>query len=568
LDKNLLKPILIISLTTFVAHYLFFRDFGLYEDDYFYIPKAMSISFSDLLTGIGESFLHWSQGRPLIFLPSIFTFLGIQSGGLSALYFMGFLILSANSILFYILLKRVYPGSEMFALTGALAFCLFPGDTSKIILSYTYILQMSLMFLIVASILYLYGYKAISYFVIIGSLFSYETVFIVFYGIPLLKPVWNARLRKELVWHGIILSVILAVYTAFRSLMGEQRMNDALGNILDSMYKIAASLFIGPLTNIYMFLRAPAVTVIHWDTVFIIVFILGLSFFTLVFFRMRSRPSDSVIVKKLNFDLKLLSFKGEFQFSAELLKVLRICAASAVLLCMAYVLSFTHYPPTVVAGGLTSVHLAATFGGSMIFACIVSVFWIAVERGKGRYVFILLLSAYLSLLVGYRLLIQRDFVQSWILQKEFWSRMIELCPDMKENTLIFLISEGQKHYSNTTYISSLSYVDPIVPALIFDFPKEWINPPRLFHIRENLEEDLRISDGEVEWNVPAMAWEAHWEKFPDSNAIFLRLQNGDFNRIDTVINFEGVPVASKPLSSSKLNDYKRKKLYEYLIEER
>src|SRR5436305_461513 len=88
----------------------------------------------------------WSYSvRPLgFFLPDLFSFIGDKLGGLPAIYLLGFLIVTLNSFLCYRLLRTRIPRAA--ALAGALAFCLFPADTTKILLTHDFQLQPSLTF--------------------------------------------------------------------------------------------------------------------------------------------------------------------------------------------------------------------------------------------------------------------------------------------------------------------------------------------------------------------------------------------------------------------------------------
>lgn len=129
--SNQVKVVLILSVTAWLAHFFYFRDFGLYEDDYVFISDATNINATYLLEKL-QYFILWPQGRPFgFYLPSLFSFLGDKLGGLSAIYLLGFLIVTLNAYLFYRIIKRIYP--TLIAVIGGLAFCLFPADSTNIL---------------------------------------------------------------------------------------------------------------------------------------------------------------------------------------------------------------------------------------------------------------------------------------------------------------------------------------------------------------------------------------------------------------------------------------------------
>jgi hypothetical protein len=182
----------LLALVTWVAYFLHFRQFGLYEDDYFFVGEVFGSDPSVLSQRLGY-YASWPQGRPIGFLlPNVLALVGSKLGGMHALYLLGFAIVLLNSFLFYLLLSRRF--SRTIAVLGALSFCLFPADTTKILLTHAFQLQPSLTFLLLASICYLDGRRLLAYLLIIGSLLSYESTFVVFFEIPLLGARWTREL--------------------------------------------------------------------------------------------------------------------------------------------------------------------------------------------------------------------------------------------------------------------------------------------------------------------------------------------------------------------------------------
>src|SRR5208283_6092014 len=124
-----------------------------YEDDWYQVPR-MFWSWEKIGRQVIEHFISWPDGRPLHFVLPI-TIGGLNSawGGLPGIYLGGYLIVVTNTLLFYYLVKRCLP--QLVAVTGALTFCLFPADTTKLFINNFHSFQTSLMFLLLASLCYL-----------------------------------------------------------------------------------------------------------------------------------------------------------------------------------------------------------------------------------------------------------------------------------------------------------------------------------------------------------------------------------------------------------------------------
>ena len=150
-----LGPVALLLATVWATDFWQFRDFGLYEDDFTFIPQAITMEFPELVQFIGTYIVRlYGHGRPLSdsFI-SLFSFLGWRVAGLRAVYGIGYLLVALNAILFYALLRQL--GDELLALTGGLAFAVFPADTTQPFLTHSLGLQPSLTFLLLATHVYL-----------------------------------------------------------------------------------------------------------------------------------------------------------------------------------------------------------------------------------------------------------------------------------------------------------------------------------------------------------------------------------------------------------------------------
>lgn len=574
-NRDSVHAIFLLSFTAWIGLFYFYKKFGLYEDDYGNFPLHFGSNIDQIIQFTVFKLKQWHQGHPMAFMPGLLTFLVNQVGGLHELYILSFLIILANSYLMYRFLKILFPESEIFAISGALAFCLFPSDTSKMFLTHSYILQLSLMYLITASILYLKGWIKLSYIVITLSLFTYETAFFVFLGIPLLKYTWDKKTIKKMLLHILILSLIVIAVLFIRKMLGEFRIKQAASDTENIIYKIPLSLLIGPSFNIFLFFRAPVIAVKDWISLYnpywseniIILFLLSSAVFFLYFSRLKSRfvtvvNSESEENKQQNESVPINSTYLFFN------KIKKIFLAGIILLCLGYIASFTHYPPTAIKGRLTSVHLAATFGASIIFACIcASVFYIAGYFNKAKAA-VILLSLYLSLLIAYQLRVQRDFADSWMLQKKIWSDVIRLCPDVNEGTNIFILNgENNRWIGGTKYILSFAWSDMVMLSNMFEFPKTWKYPPKAQIVHNVFRQKAVIMDGQIKYPDPRKEV-GGFETLKDSNVIILQLnEKNQISRLDSsFITLKGKKLYLKPKEEKdNLTPLPKKYLYDFII---
>ena len=521
LNRQSLGAFTLMCIVNWMAHFYLARGFGLYEDDYSFISPAFGMDFHQLLAHISAMFARWPQGRPLGHsIPSLLSFVGYNLGGLYGLYIIAFFILSLNAFLVYILVKRS-GFSESLALMAGLAFCIFPADTTRSFLGNALHLEVSLIFLLIASLCYLSGRKTLSYFIIIGSLLTYESPFMVFFGIPLLQQKWDRKFAKELFRHIVILFLIIVCVFGIRYFMNESRVHMGTGIFLVPP-KILASMIIGPLASFGLFLYAPVATLLHFDINVMIAFLVCLAAISWILLKSKKNLYDIVdgnlVITNTWIDRRFEKFK----IPPKYWRLAQLYLVGIVLLCLAYTLSFTHFPPIQYHGRLTSVHLAASIGSSILFACLATTVIAIADQYRFKFIGIALLAIYLSFAIGYSVFIQEDFVQSWRAQRCFWTEVLLLAPDLSDGTVIFFPYDAS---SEPKYIHIHSWADPIILEQIYDFPPSWKYPPRLFTVTPNWAQSTFLKDGQIMWNVPTTRWPPHSEVLSESNLILLQMVN-------------------------------------------
>jgi hypothetical protein len=208
--------------------------------------------------------------------------------------------------------------------------------------------------------------------------------------------------------------------------------------------------------------------------------------------------------------------------------------------------------------------LAATFGGSLVFAWVSSaLFSLAKSYGWKSYA-TTILALYLALVVGEHFTIQLDFKQSWQNQKFFWTSVVKNCPDLQDGTVILVI---RKNLPTTKFIKTNSWSEPLILRQIYKFPEDWQQEPRLFLVSTQWWSRISFNAAQFTWRVPSSTWPGYVDISLGSNVILLKMDNNRLIRVDEpVVIQDKVFIQKQSLSVN----YKFKKgvLYDYLIEQK
>lgn len=576
-----LSAVVLFAVTNWISHFFYFRDFGLYEDDYAFIADAMTRNASYLLEKLQYSLL-FPQGRPVgFYCAAVLAFVGDKLGGLWANYLLGFVITTLNAYLFYRLLK--YTQLEILAITGGLLFCLFPADTTKILLTHAFILQISLTFLLVASLCYLANRRVLSYLIILGSLLSYESAFMVFFGIPLFTQTWNRAWVKKTIQHVAILSACFVCIALMRWLQQESRVSSLMVQpiaLMDLLQKVLSAMAIGVNTSLSLFITAPFASIAHWNWLTFIAAGLCCLLFLPKFAALKVRSTEKTIHLTAAFaNRSFLPRLSNQKIPGDYLKILKFLCVGLVLSGLSYSLAFTmpHYPPAVEKGRLTSVHVAATIGSSLIGACLLSFLFIMAAANRRKGVIVPLLSFYLACLVGYQFTIQSDFRQAWQNQQMFWTDVLANSPDLDEKTTILVVD---RNLPRTEFILTHSWAEPLILKQILRSPNvqadssktspilaeaDWTQPPALFLIPEDWQS--RVTLRSPFWNVPLTTWQGHSTTILPESTIILEQQGNHLARLEKPVTIHGQSFNLKPELRSAPSALKPGPLYKYLIDQ-
>ncbi|MGK7916315.1 MAG: hypothetical protein AB4038_12370 [Prochloraceae cyanobacterium] len=579
--KNL-KTLVFLAITTWIAHFWHSASFGLYEDDWTRVTRAMELNWFELWDFILRTSFYYV--RPLHDgLIYLFSFLGLKLGGLQVVYVIGYAILTINSFLFYLLLKRIF-ANHSFAIIGALAFCLFPADTTQPFLTHSLGVQPSLTLLLMALHFYLSERKKLSYLVIFISLFGYEPIFPVFLAAPLLKKEWDSRLTRKLFRHAVVLGAMIVVLVILRKVIGEYRVS-TFGNF--EAILLVGNPIVGPITSMSMFFYRPIETLFKVNGELLVLLPLCFAGFTWVFSRLKvDRPNDAL---RLTTKFESIVFRT-LKLPKTFKNLAKPVTTGLIMLVLAYPLTLTTVGFSTSGRG-TRVHTAAIFGASILITCICSVILRFAATHSTKRLATLGLAGFFTLLVGFGIIVQRDYKMSWEHQRAFWTDLIELCPDLDDNTVIFVEPTGLRDtrqllflrkeltgVPDTRQIKSLesTYMYKGLPT-IYKFPDDWDNPPRVYRLpigwREKIltDENLLLTKMEQVGDDAPLALRGGGKiptrKVESSNVIFLETKNGQLTRRTKPLIINGQKFRLKEKSASKLSSFAKASLYKYLIKD-
>ncbi|WP_028315899.1 hypothetical protein [Desulfatibacillum aliphaticivorans] len=539
---------ILIGLTAWFAHFSLSGNFLFYEDDYAKVVDAMARNFDESVYNFYCHCRDWPQGRPLGFaLIAPFSCIGVKIAGLQGVYITGFLMLLANAALFFPLMRRF--AGENAAVFGTLAFCLFPAVTVNAWATHFMGNEPALFFMLAAFLLYLSRFRRWSYLLIFLATITYESTLLPFAAAPLLDQKSEERLARRLLRHWAALAVLLAVYCLIRMNLGEPRMTRQLASmgLGQISYKALTAMLIGPWTILKSFALPPLPNS-------------GV-------FSMSGVVSMAVIFLC---SLGALVWRTEWRDQPFAIPWNKIVPAF-VLLALSYPMAFfpPHWPPVALATTASRVHFAATAGGSMAVGIILAyLFELAAHKGKTA-VFVVFASCYFALLGGYHLSVQKDYAKSARLQKEFWTQVLALCPDMGEDAVIFA---EQPLWDHPGLMSVHSWATRLVLEKLVRFPKEWENPPRLYCMDQWVKDHVFQEPDKIVWReiIYDEVYRPHILE-PENVIVLGRREDGRMMRRFGVYRLgpdNKVLLDLKPIGPPSLNMHSKGPAWEYVIGKR
>ncbi|MFO1418665.1 MAG: hypothetical protein U1E83_08340, partial [Methylotetracoccus sp.] len=507
-----------LCVLTALAHFLHAGRFGLYEDDYHYIGQFLDADIASVLRLALDAAREWPQGRPLqSIVPPLLTVLAFPSGGLPSLYLLAFVITAATAVAFHHLALRL-TGRPFLAAAAAIMFALFPPDTTHPFLMHAFVLRLALLCALIAGRLYLDRAWLGCYAFGFAALTLYETPFLILIGMPLLTwEVTSRRWWREAAWHVFVCALLIGITVMIRLAHAEERVVGTGGKLFDVALHLPEQLITGALTTLKQMSIGPIRRIGGWDLASDLTALIAIAPLYVWLRAAACCPNEAT------------SSTGSLS---------RLAIGSMALLLSSYALSFTH-AAWFTYGRLTSVHLAASVGGSMLFGVMAESLLGGARGQRWRPTVLTVMALHLALLIGYRHTIQVDFARSWDLQRWYWSNIVRTTADRTDGTLILV--DGRM--PQTRYINTYSWFDPLMFTLLYRIPSAWRDAPVTLPLLQ--ESRFEVRDGRS--GIAFFARPA-WYPLTPGNTILLHRDGQALERVD--VDDQGHVPAGTVLRSS------------------
>ena len=527
----------------YVAHFWRFKDFGLYEDDYITVPNALRNTPTELWEYIRYQWGDYIHGRPVGWsIWRVIPWLGFRVGNLGTVYLLSGAIVATNCVLFYLLLRRCW--GEVLAILGGLAFTLCPADSCRQILVHANILQPALMFCLIAAHACLsrrwWVRWIVPYVFCALILLTYETLFLPLLLAPLLRPKWDRRLLIGWVIHVTICVALLGTALTVRKALGEARLAGAEMTV-PVPERVVRAIWHGPTVSMPLWYNRAYYTLAgQKKSVGVIV----LGFFALAGVLLASPVARSSTGPRLE--------------SWRRLGHPLLMGVALLYLGYAFAITPEHYLQEAVAGRMTSEHLAANLGGSIVMAVAATAILLASERVRFlRPTMTVGAAAYFAVLIGFAFIVQKGFVDAASAHRTLWTRVLKLCPDLSRGTQVLM--EGAM-VQNNDYVMVSSWADPLVLPLICQFSDIRREQAMLVLIdsRRPWEVQFERKGEQVLWREwqPGNIGYLPGSQLPPGNTILLRWVNDRLQRVDGEIDVLGAKFQLKPMPHQLPPDYK------------
>jgi hypothetical protein len=576
---DLLAEYLLIVAVAFVANFLLFPRFGLYEDDYFFFGPLLDWSWSQWLHQLKAALTLFDNGRMNELAGYVLAYPAYRLGGLHAMYVVAFGLIAASSALFYKLLDLVSP--RPLPLLGALAFALFPAHTNREHLNYALCVHPSVIFLLLACICFVTGLRKrggrrpafllLSYLLIIGSLLTYENMFLPFLAVPLLAGKWDRTLLKRWSLHLLICALIIVGIFRFRQEIHETRTQEAVADLRSLPRTVLLGSAIGIGTSAMEYLERPREMLkAHHHGIRITILssvVLLMAFFTWQiasrFWPLLASQADADDSNDHRGAEPAIT-PAQIRKSA-LRSAWKPLLAGVAMLLPAYMFSFTHFPPDVVSGRLTAMHVGAEPGEAMIVGTLCFLVFHLLASVRLKYLAAWILAVYFSLLIAFGVFVQTGFARSWSDERDFWTQVVNQCPDLNDGTVVLF--DGYE-LPNTDYILVNSWADSMILSELFEFPANFVQKPKFITLGSDpgWRKLVEWKGRELEWaNAPGLYFGVRGgEALPEGNVIILRDVNGRIIRTEQPLEINGRLFQPKKSTAARA-DFPHAPLYHNLI---
>ena len=546
--QSSLIPWAAMGVILFLSHFLLVTEFGLYEDDYFYILPRLAENFHQFSTFFFNALIHPPQGRPLCTcLQGALAYFGYHAGGLAFCHLISFVFLWVSSGLLYQLLLRKL--SQRAAFLGGLLLVLFPLDTSRQILMHQMATVIPTTVLLCAFHLYASRRFLLSYLVAAALLLTYESIFLPFIVAPFFLEDQPRKLIKRFIIHAVIFVAIIGFVFGSRAFLGEPRALETSLHLSEEIPKIFWSCLANPALGIWAIITRPVDALMHSRAEgCIVVLLAGLTSFLV---------------------LRRLTKEGTSDLPARRRTGLLILCAGVIAWVIAYVLDFRsdYYPPGVTIGRLSAMHGIAGFGAALVLAAIVSLLVDPLPQ-RLRTGLDVCAALFIGGLAAFGFHIQEaEYVTSWQQQRDFWLGLAPLIQDARPNDNILLQIEFRRHgiipYTQGFNADEVTIYPNLAFSYFLDYTPDPMHPPTFHGYADYVK--ISQSDGEIVVQSP---WfdPARFAHIRGDNLLFLKVQDGVAQRVEGEVTIGRHTLFARPVAQVTGNPVRISRLFWDLFE--
>ncbi len=467
------KALLALAAMAFVACYLRFLEFGLYEDDlnqtrfWSYTAAEMASHFQRLIGSgaggrpLGQFFLHggfWAGFN-----------IGGAAGSLPLLYAVSFAVLVTNAFLTFKISKAVAPVA--IALLAGFAYILYPADALKITIVRGLAVQPSLTFGLGAILFYINKRYVAAYFFAVLALGVYEFGILPFLTAPFfIHEGWRTKIIRFLA-HGAISAGVIGAVVLIRLKFAAGHLTEIapLSNA-ELLHRFYVAWTAGPWTSAKAYFTMPAAFFRDFELWQLIV-VAAVFAISLQCLKASWRDAPARATAGAG-TAGSLAERANRLFGQPNPYRLIIAGIAAWVIAYSMAVSDSRYPPTTEFGRVTSVHTGATFGASLTFAGVVWLIADLIKRfgGEPKRIVVPVVAFYFSLLGGFQAVVQSKCIASWQLQQHLWRQIVSEVPDWQDGTVVIV---GYPKSPNSRYVYTMSWATWITAKNMLRFPAEW-----------------------------------------------------------------------------------------------
>jgi hypothetical protein len=537
-----------LSFICFTGNFLFFQDFGLYEDDYVIALSPSARPFSTELSYTPALLKSPPQGRPLLWTLNNLGFNILWKGNsLSIPYLFVAFLTSLNAFLLFVLLRRHVP--QTIALAACVLLLLYPADTSKQQLMHWPAHLVCCAVVLASLYAHLHAGRIASWIIpSLGAAFCilcYEPYFLLFFAFPFYRTYRQSfqDIRPFLFWIPYLL-LLFVITMLWRQSLGGARVADLSANLAHYLQRALIAPLHGGTTVASAMWERPWDVLRHAGAD---LWALGLVLFVPAYF-----AAQSVLLRSGSADPA--AKPGAQQRPRQLLF---LAAAGLVTFLVSYPYRFIdhYYPPNVDMGRFSGMHAVGAFGLCIFLAALGTfVYRYTQTRQRVLYYGRAAVGAYLLLLFMFSVQFQKDqYVRSWAEQKAFWNEIADLSPDMAEvdavllNTLAADPRDALPHTEAFTFTQWDHQSGSALPHF-FDV-KTAAGFPKLLHLGQSAS---ILEEGEEGVRLITNSWreQSFWPLIRDRAFIELRFEDGQWRRQTGPLVLAGRPYMPKLLSKS------------------